>query len=85
MTRGFRTNPMILTLDALAQRYGKLPSEIIGLPPHQGRTLLFDIAVLKAGVNSESSQDTLKGKLKSKRSGWDPEVIREMKEEGMWR
>jgi hypothetical protein len=72
-----------LTLDALGQRYGCRPSEVMGLDPSTGRSVLFDLSVLARAVEHEQESETVGGKIDAKRAKWSPEVRRELKRQGV--
>jgi len=77
-------SPSAIVIDALGKRYGQLPSRIVGFEDG-AKALLFNIAVLKAGLQAESEAPTTKGSIQSKRAKWDPEMIEELRRQGQWR
>ena len=69
-------------IDILATRYSTRPSEFVGYT--EGKALLFDILTAQEGLKNEQEAQTPTGKMQSKRSKWDPAMIKELKEKEQW-
>jgi len=74
-----------LMLDSIGRAYGVRPSQIAGISPNEGKSILFDLKIL--GVVSEElkQENTLSGQIQRKRDRYPKEVKRELKEMGQWR
>ena len=81
----FVTQRVALTLDALGQRYGCRPSQVVGMRPELGASVLFDLRVLSKALEYEKESETVGGKIAQKQAAWSPEVKRELRSQGLLR
>ena len=81
----FVTQRVALTLDALGQRYGCRPSQVVGMRPELGASVLFDLRVLEMIVKYEKESETVGGKIAQKRAAWSPKLKRELRSQGLLR
>lgn len=72
-----------LTLDALGQRYGCRPSQVVGLDQGLGSAVLFDLRVLADALEYEQEAETVGGKIERKQKKWPLEIRRELKRQGV--
>jgi hypothetical protein len=67
-------------LDALGQRYGIRPSQILGMNPQSGQALLFDMRIAGMGAQHQLQQSsTLSGRISAKRMMWPEAAKREIR------
>lgn len=76
---------MGLTIDAVARRYSTLPSIMLGIHPQDGRGLLLNIELARAGSEEDQKQKTVQGQYAAKKRRWPQEHIDELKATGQWR
>lgn len=69
-------------LDALGNRYGVLPSTIMGIT---GRAFMFNLKVMGKALEASKEAGTLAGQIRQTRMGWPPEIKQELREKGLWR
>lgn len=77
----FASSKAGLVVDAVAQRYGIRPSQLLEGSP---LSLFLDIYIASAGIQAESS-DKLSDRIGLKRMKWPSEKIRELRRSGLWR
>jgi|SaaInl7_200m_RNA_FD_contig_21_1307060_length_1262_multi_10_in_0_out_0_2 hypothetical protein len=69
-------------INAVAKTYGVRPSNVLGLSPLDGRSLLYDIAFMRSFIEQrDMDRNTLQGEIKRKRSKWNQNVVKEAEEQ----
>ena len=80
---GFLNRNLALILDGVGQRYGTLPSIVLGMPPGSGRGFLLNIAVVNAAVREQLMLTSTEGQIHAKQRMWPPEIRAEIRGMGL--
>ena len=78
----FARTPQAQSVEAIAQRYGVLPSHILGFEAGSAEAMLIDMFIVAKAIERENeASGTVGGDIKAKRVGWDSDIVREIEEQ----
>ena len=80
---GFLNQSLALALDVMGQRYGTLPSQILGYNPRDGRGYLLNLSVMGIAAQRDEESGTVEGQIRAKQGSWPKEVKQELREQGL--
>jgi hypothetical protein len=70
-------------LDLMGQRYGLRPSDILGMSVDDPRSILLDVAIIRASAEREALASTVGGQIRASRAKWNPDIVKELREQGV--